>query len=350
VLSIVTLGAPSDEQTLDGMELVGKKRYMHHYNFPPYSVGEAAPLRGTGRREVGHGALAEKAIMPVLPSKEEFPYAIRVVSEVLGSNGSSSMGSTCGSTLALMDAGVPIKRPVAGIAIGLASDAKGNYKVLTDIQDFEDGRGGMDFKIAGTTEGITAIQMDTKTDGLSLEIVKEALTRGKKARLEILDVMAKTIPEPRKELSQYAPRIVIIKNNPDKIRDVIGPGGKMINSIIDATGVAIDIEQDGSVFITSVNAQGMDEAVRRIEMLTKEAKVGEIYIGTVVRLMDFGAFVEMFPGTDGLVHISEITDRERVMDVKKYLKLGQQVKVIVTKIDPESGKVSLSIKRLNEKN
>jgi len=343
VLSVVTLGAPSDEQVLDGMELSGKKRYMHHYNFPPYSVGEAAPLRGTGRREVGHGALAEKALIPVLPDKEEFPYTIRVVSEVLGSNGSSSMGSTCCSTLALMDAGVPIKKPVAGIAIGLASDKK-NFKILTDIQDLEDGDGGMDFKIAGTKDGITAIQMDTKTDGLTLEIVEKALAQGKDARLRILDVITSVIPEPRKELSQYAPRIVCLRINPDKIRELIGPGGKVINSIIDETGVTIDIEDDGLVNVTSVSAENMEKALQRIKAITKEAQVGETYVGTVVRLMEFGAFVEIFPGTDGLVHISEITDKERVTDVKKYLKIGQQVKVRVIKID-EQGRINLSIKK-----
>ncbi|MFH0779466.1 MAG: polyribonucleotide nucleotidyltransferase [Parcubacteria group bacterium] len=345
VLSTVTLGAPGDEQVLEGMETSGKKRYMHHYNFPPYSVGEASPMRGAGRREIGHGALAEKAIVPVLPDKNEFPYTIRVVSEVLSSNGSSSMASTCGSTLALMDAGVPIKKPVAGIAIGLASNDKGEFKILTDIQDLEDGKGGMDFKVAGTRDGITAIQMDTKTLGLTLEIIEQALDRGKKARMEILDCIAKTIAEPRKELSQYAPRIEILHINPDKIRDVIGPGGKIINKIIDETGVAIDIEDDGSVFITSVSADGMAKAVEIIKSITREAVVGEIYAGTVVKIMDFGAFVEIFPGTDGLLHISEITNKERVNDVRKYLKEGQQVKVKVLNIDKETGKISLSIKK-----
>lgn len=343
VLSVVTLGAPGDEQTLDGMELVGKKRYMHHYNFPPYSVGEAAPLRGTGRREIGHGALAEKAIIPVLPEKEVFPYTIRVVSEVLGSNGSSSMGSTCGSTLALMDAGVPIKKPVAGIAIGIASDKTGNFKILTDIQDLEDGQGGMDFKIAGTKDGITAIQMDTKTDGLSLEIVEAALKQGLAARLELLDKITAVIPEPRKTLSPYAPRIVTMHINPDKIRTVIGPGGKVINAIIDATGVTIDIDDDGLVTITSTSATGIDKAVNWIEDLVREAKVGETYIGTINRILDFGAFAEIFPGCDGMIHISEISNKERVENINKYLKIGQRVNVKVKAID-EKGRVNLTMK------
>jgi polyribonucleotide nucleotidyltransferase len=345
VLSIVTLGSPGDEQTVDGMEGDFKRRYMHHYNFPPFSVGEAKPLRGAGRRDIGHGALAEKALAPVLPSRDDFPYTIRVVSEVMGSNGSSSMGSTCGSTIALMAAGVPIKKPVAGIAIGIASNEKGEFKVLTDIQDFEDGDGGMDFKVTGTRDGITAIQMDTKTVGLTLPLIKEAIPRAMKAINEIIDVIEKEIPEPKKEMSQYAPRIIAMKINPDKIRDVIGPGGKMINEIIDTTGVQIDIEDDGTVMITSNNEKGSAEAVQWIEDLTQEAKVGENYVGTVVKIMDFGAFVEIFPGTDGMVHISEITDKERVEDVSKYLKEGQKVKVKVLKVDDVNGKISLSIKK-----
>ncbi|MBU0546537.1 polyribonucleotide nucleotidyltransferase [Patescibacteria group bacterium] len=343
VLSVVTLGSPGDEQVLDGMEITGKKRYMHHYNFPPYSVGEAAPLRGTGRREIGHGALAEKAIIPVLPDKETFPYTIRVVSEVLSSNGSSSMGSTCGSTLALMDAGVPIKKPVAGIAIGVASNEKGDFKILTDIQDLEDGKGGMDFKVTGTRDGITAIQMDTKTDGLTLDMIEGALTQGKKAIHELLDIIEQTIPEPRKEMSQYAPRIVTLKINPDKIRAVIGPGGKIINAIIDETGVSIDIEDSGLVMITSNQEEGMKKAIARIEDIVREAIPGEAYDGTVTRIMDFGAFVEIFPGTEGMVHISEISNKERVMDINKYLKVGQKVKVKVMRID-EKGRVNLTMK------
>lgn len=346
VLSIVTLGSPGDEQTLDGMEEVGKKRYMHHYNFPPYSVGEVKPMRGPGRREVGHGALAEKALMSVLPSKEEFPYTIRVVSEVLGSNGSSSMGSTCGSTLALMDAGVPIKAPVAGIAMGLASDEQGNYKILTDLQDLEDGSGGMDFKVAGTREGITAIQLDTKTSGLSMSIVKETLEQAHTARLKVLDVMDAAIASPRENLSPFAPRIETLQINPDKIRDVIGPGGKIINEIIDATGVQIDIEQSGLVMITSTNEDGMKRAVEWVRRLTREVKAGEIFEGKVTRIMDFGAFVEILPRQEGLVHISELAPR-RVEKVTDVVKVGQTVKVLVVGID-EQNRINLSIKRVSE--
>jgi polyribonucleotide nucleotidyltransferase len=324
---------------------VGKKRYMHHYNFPPYSVGEVKPLRGPGRREIGHGALAEKALLPVLPSKEEFPYTIRVVSEVLGSNGSSSMGSTCGSTLALMDAGVPIKEPVAGIAMGLASDGSGRYKILTDLQDLEDGDGGMDFKIAGTRNGITAIQLDTKTDGLSMQIMEETLTRAKSARIKILDVMATALAEPRKELSKYAPRIVTLHINTDKIRDLIGPGGKMINEIIDATGVDIDIEQDGTVFVTSPSEDGFTKALEMIKRVTREVKPGEVFEGKVTRILDFGAFVEVGPRQEGLVHISELAPF-RVAKVSDVVKIGQTVTVKVIGID-EQNRINLSMKRVN---
>ncbi|MDO8571232.1 MAG: polyribonucleotide nucleotidyltransferase, partial [bacterium] len=344
VLSVVTLGSPGDEQILDGMEEVGKKRYMHHYNFPPYSVGEVKPMRGPGRREIGHGALAEKALLPVLPTKEEFPYTIRVVSEVLGSNGSSSMGSTCGSTLALMDAGVPIKEPVAGIAMGLASDEKGNYKILTDLQDLEDGDGGMDFKVAGTRNGITAIQLDTKTLGLTLPIIEETLKRALKARLQILDTMTAVIAHPRAELSSFAPRIITLQINPDKIRDVIGPGGKVINEIIDATGVQIDIEQTGVVLITSTNEEGSKRAVEWVKRLTREVKVGEIFEGKVTRTLDFGAFVEILPRTEGLVHISELAPM-RVDRVTDVVKIGQMVTVKVIAID-EQNRINLSIKRV----
>ena len=302
ILSVVTLGAPGDEQFLEGMEENGRKRYMHHYNFPPFSVGETGPMRSPSRREIGHGALAERALLPMLPPREDFPYTIRVVSEVLGSNGSSSMGSVCGSSLALMDAGVPIKKPVAGIAMGLASDDK-KYKVLTDLQDLEDGPGGMDFKIAGTRDGITAIQMDTKTAGLPLEIVKETLAKGKIARLQILDVIQKVIASPRPELSPYAPRIISFKINPDKIRDVIGPGGKIINEIIDTTGVQIDIEDDGTVMITATDMEGGKKAEDWVKNLTREIKVGEIFKeAKVVRIMDFGAFAQLTPNQDGMIH------------------------------------------------
>lgn len=347
VLSIVTLGSPGDVQTMDTMEEDGIKRYMHHYNDTPATYGECGPLRGPGNRAIGHGALAERALIPVLPTEADFPYAVRVVSEVLGSNGSSSMASTCGSTLALMDAGVPIKKPVAGIAMGLASDKKGNYKLLTDLQDVEDGPGGMDFKITGTREGVTAMQMDTKTDGLSWELVKETFKRSREARLQILDAMEKVIAEPRKEMSKYAPRIVTIMIDPEKIRDVIGPGGKIINKIIDETGATIDIEQTGRVLVTSSDAIGLQKALDRIKELTHEVTAGEVYDGTVARLEDFGAFVNILPGKDGLVHVSEIawTRTDKPSDV---LKVGDKVKVIVREID-NLGRVNLSIRALTDK-
>ncbi len=342
VLSTVTLGAPSVVQTIEGMEFVGQKRYFHHYNFAPYSVGEIKPMRGPGRREIGHGALAERALEPMLPDKETFPYTIRVVSEVLSSNGSSSMGSTCGSTLSLMDAGVPIKRPVAGIAMGLASNEAGEWRVITDLQDLEDGEGGMDFKIAGSELGITAIQMDTKTKGITADIIKETFERAKTARMRILDVMKQAIAEVRPELSQYAPRIVTMRINPEKIRDVIGSGGKVINEIIAQTGVAIDIEDDGLVFITSTSATGMAKAQEWIRNLTREVEVGEEFEGKVVRIMDFGAFVEILPGQDGMIHISELA-HWRVGKVEDVVKIGDMVPVKVIKID-EMGRINLSRK------
>lgn len=344
VLSLVTLGAPGDVQTLDTMEEEGKKRYMHHYNDAPYSYGEAGPLRGPGRRAIGHGALAERALEPVLPPEADFPYAIRVVSEVLGSNGSSSMASTCGSSLSLMAAGVPIRKPVAGIAMGLASDEKGKYKVLTDLQDVEDGKGGMDFKIAGTGDGITAIQMDTKTQGLSWEIVEQTLKQALEARKNILAKMATVIAVPRPDLSPYAPRIVTIQINPEKIGDLIGPGGKTIKKITEETGVDIDIEQDGRVLITSVDAEKMKLAVDKVNEITKDIMPGEMYEGKVVRLEDFGAFVQLTPNKDGLVHVSEIS-YARVNRPADVLKLGDMVKVTVKEID-NLGRVNLSIKAL----
>ncbi|MFA5945774.1 MAG: polyribonucleotide nucleotidyltransferase [Patescibacteria group bacterium] len=343
VLSIVTLGAPGDKQTLDGMELVGERRFMHHYNFPPFSVGEAKPLRGAGRREIGHGALAEKALAFMIPDKETFPYTIRVVSEVLGSNGSSSMGSTCGTSLALMDAGVPIKAAVAGIAMGLASNGK-KYQVITDLQDLEDGEGGMDFKITGTRKGITAIQLDTKTDGIPHDVIVEAVTRSQTARMKILDVMATAIPTPRAELSPNAPRIINIQINPDKIREVIGSGGKTINEIIEKTGVSdIDIEQTGLVMITSSDAESAQKAYDWIYNLTRDLQVGEVFYGEVVRLMDFGAFVQVLPGKDGLVHVSEMAPW-RVEKVTDVVNVGDKVHVKVIEID-EKGRVNLSMKQ-----
>jgi len=347
VLSVVTLGAPGDVQTIDTMEEDSTKRYMHHYNDTPATYGETGPLRGPGNRAIGHGALAERALLPVLPDEASFPYAVRVVSEVLGSNGSSSMASTCGSTLALMDAGVPLKKPVAGIAMGLASDAEGRWKVLTDLQDIEDGPGGMDFKITGTHDGVTAIQMDTKTTGLNWEIVKQTFKQAKEAREVILGRMAQVIAEPRKEMSPYAPRIEVVLINPDKIRDVIGPGGKMINKIIAETGVQIDIEDDGRVMITSSDAVGMKKAIDWVKALTHEVTAGEVYEGTVVRLEDFGAFINILPGQDGMVHVSDIA-WARTNKPSDVMKLGDRVKVIVKEIDA-MGRVNLGMKQLTEK-
>ncbi|MFA4831159.1 MAG: polyribonucleotide nucleotidyltransferase [Patescibacteria group bacterium] len=343
VLSVVTLGAPGDVQTLDTMEEEGTKRYMHHYFDAPFTYGEAGFMRGPSRRAIGHGALAERALEPVLPSQEDFPYAIRVVSEILGSNGSSSMASACGSALSLMAAGVPIKKPVAGIAMGLASN-ENKWKVLTDLQDVEDGPGGMDFKIAGTRDGITAVQMDTKTKGLTWDIVETAVKQAREGLSQILDSMAKVISEPRAELSPYAPRIETIMIDPDKIRDVIGPGGKIINKIIDETGVQIDIEQDGRVMITSTDADGMRRAVKMVQDLTKEVEPGEIYEGTVVRLEDFGVFVQILPNKDGLVHVSEIA-WQRINRPGDVLNLGDKVKVKVKEID-NLGRVNLSMRAL----
>ncbi len=350
VLSIATLGMTSEEQVLDGIDEETGKRYMHQYNFPPYSVGEARTSRGPGRREIGHGALAEKALVPVLPSKEEFPYCMRVVSEVLSSNGSTSQASICGSTLALMDAGVPIKRPVAGISTGLVTDPNDdkNYVMLTDIQGIEDFFGDMDFKVGGTEKGITAIQVDIKVDGLSYDIIAEAFERTKNARKYILDeIMTPVISEPRKEISKYAPKIVNTKISVDKIKDVIGPGGKMINKIIDETGVKIDIEEDGSVFIYAVDGANANKALEMIDEIAREIEVGKIYKGTVTRLMTFGAFVAVGGGKEGLVHKSKIT-KERVEKVEDFLKIGQEVMVKVTDID-DQGRINLTM-RYNEEN
>ena len=338
-LSVCTLGALGDVQILDGLELEESKRFMHHYNFPQFSVGETGPIRGPGRREIGHGALGEKALERVIPPEKEFPYTIRLVSEVLESNGSSSQASICASTLALMDAGVPISAPVAGIAMGLVKDGD-DYSILTDIQGLEDALGDMDFKVAGTEKGITALQMDIKIEGLSEDILKEALQEAKKARKVILDSMLEVIDKPRPELSPYAPKIITLTIDPEKIRDVIGPSGKQINQIIDETGVKIDIEQDGSVFISSTDEVMNERAKEIIENLVREVEVGEIYLGTVKRIEKFGAFVEIFPGKDGLVHISQLQNK-RTNRVEDVVSVGDQIMVKVREID-DQGRVNLS--------
>ena len=342
VMSIVTLGTIGDEQELDGLDEETSKRYIHHYNFPPYSVGEARPSRGPGRREIGHGALAERALAPVIPSQDEFPYTIRVVSEILSSNGSTSQGSICGSTMALMAAGVPIKEPVAGISTGLVTDEtdRNRYIMLTDIQGLEDFFGDMDFKVAGTKNGITAIQVDIKIDGLTREIIKEAFERTRVARMYILnEVMLKAIPEPRKELSKYAPKIISMKIDVDKIKDVIGSGGKTINKIISDTGVKIDIEEDGSVFIAGTDSEAAEKAKSIIDAITMDLEVGNIYIGKVTRIMNFGAFVEIAPGKEGMIHISKLA-KERVEKVEDVVSIGDEVKVKVIEIDNQ-GRVNL---------
>ncbi|MBT2581953.1 polyribonucleotide nucleotidyltransferase [Planococcus sp. ISL-109] len=340
-MSICTLGALGDVQIIDGLGLEETKRFMHHYNFPLFSVGETGFLRGPGRREIGHGALGERALEAVIPSEKDFPYTIRLVSEVLESNGSTSQASICASTLAMMDAGVPLKAPVAGIAMGLVKKGE-NYTVLSDIQGMEDYLGDMDFKVAGTAEGVTALQMDIKIDGLSRAILEEALTQAKIGRLHILESMIATINTPRTNLSKFAPKIIMVKINPDKIRDVIGPGGKVINKIIDETGVKIDTEQDGTIFISSVDEEMNDKAKAMIENIVREAKVGEYYEGAVKRIEKFGAFVELFPGKDGLLHISEIQE-ERTKEVEDVLEMGDLVQVKVIEIDRQ-GRVNLSRK------
>lgn len=338
-LSILTLGAPGDVQLLEGMEISGKKRFMHHYNFPPYSVGEIQPIKGPGRREIGHGVLVEKALLPLIPSFEEFPYTIRVVSEILSSNGSTSMASVSSSSLALMDAGVPIKAPAAGIALGLMSDEKGNYKILTDIQGPEDHHGEMDFKVAGTEKGVTAIQMDLKIDGISREILKETLERGKIARLKILEEMKKVIGRPRSQLSPLAPRILTIQINPEKIRDVIGPGGKMINEIIAECGVSIDIEESGKIFVTAEKEEAAKKAIAWIKNITREIKVGEIFQGKVKRILNFGVMVEILPNQEGLLRIKKEKIKFRVGDI---------IPVKVISID-ELGRINLGFLKKHEK-
>jgi polyribonucleotide nucleotidyltransferase len=338
-LSILTLGSMSDQQKLDGLGLEEFKRFLHHYNMPPYSTGEAKPLRSPGRREIGHGLLSERALAPVIPPVDEWPYTLRLVSEILSSNGSTSMAAVCGSTLALMDAGVPIKAPVAGISMGLVI-REGRHAVMTDIQGVEDALGDMDFKVAGTREGITALQMDIKVKGLTAEIMAEALEQAREARLHILDKMLAVLPAPRREMSAYAPKITTIQINPDKIRDVIGPGGKVIRKIIEETGVEIDVEDDGKVYIASADQDGARKAIDWIKGLTDEVEVGRIYKGKVVRIMSFGAFVEVLPNQDGLVHISKLTDH-RVERVEEVVNVGDEIAVKATEIDSQ-GRLNLS--------
>jgi polyribonucleotide nucleotidyltransferase len=339
VLTLATLGTPRERQELDNLQPAEEKRYMHHYNFPPFSVGEVRFLRGASRRDIGHGALAERAILPMLPPLEEFPYTLRLVSEVLSSNGSSSMAAVCGSTLALLDTGVPIKAPVAGIAMGLVKEAD-RHVVLTDIQGLEDHLGDMDFKVAGTRKGITALQMDIKLRGITPQIISEALEKARKARLEVLDKIEAVIAAPRPSLKPHAPRMTVIKIDPLKIGAVIGPGGKMVRKIQEDTGARIDIEDDGTIYISAVDGPSSDEARQIIESLTEEAVVGRIYTGRVVRTTNFGAFVEILPNVDGLVHISQLASG-RVENVESVARVGDELTVMVTNIDPD-GRIRLS--------
>jgi polyribonucleotide nucleotidyltransferase len=340
VLTMATLGTLGEAQELDNLSPIDTKRYMHHYNFPPFSTGEVKPLRGQSRRETGHGALAERALEPVIPNMETFPYTLRLVSEVLASNGSSSMASVCGSTLALMDAGVPIKSPVAGVAMGLVTDATGRYKVLTDIQGTEDHLGDMDFKVAGTKDGITALQMDIKISGLSTETMKEALAQAHEARLFILGKMLEVLPQPRTNLKPHAPRIITVRIPVDKIGALIGPGGKNIRALQEETKVKIDVQEDGTVYIAGVDGVGAEIARQRVEALGETAEIGRIYTGKVVRVEAFGAFVQILPGMDGLVHISQL-DSERVNKVEDICNVGDELTVMVTDVDP-AGKIRLS--------
>ena len=344
-LSAVTLGAPSEKQIIDGIEAEYKKRFTHHYNFPPFCVGEIGPFRGPGRREIGHGALAERTLLMLIPPEEKFPYTIRVVSEILSSNGSSSMASVCGSSLALMDAGVPMKAPAAGIAMGLIMDENGkNYKILTDIQGPEDHHGDMDMKVAGTQTGVCGMQMDVKIEGIDIKIVEETLAQAKEARLHILEKLNAVLATPRPELSEHAPRIITLQINPDKIREVIGPGGKIINKIIDETGAKIDIEDSGIIFITSDNEAGAQQAVEWIKNITHEVTAEEIFTGKVTRLLNFGAFVEILPGQEGLIHISELADY-RVNRVEDIVKIGDTVTVKVKEID-DMGRINLTMRNI----
>ncbi len=345
-LSILTLGSPGESQLLEGMEIVGKKRFMHHYNFPPYSAGEAKPLRGPGRREIGHGTLVERALRPIIPEFETFPYTIRIVTEILSSNGSTSMASVSSSSLALMDAGVPVESPVAGIAIGLIQDNEENYKLLTDIQGPEDHHGDMDFKVAGTKKGITAIQMDVKIDGITAEIIEKTLEEAKKARIGILEKIEKTLPQSREKLSPYAPKILTIEINPEKIGSVIGPGGKTINGIIDDTGAEIDIEDSGRIFVTAEKEEAAQKALETIKNITREVEKGETFEGEVTKITDFGAFVRIFPGQEGLVHISKLA-KGRVNKVRDVVNTGDKVSVKVLSVD-DQGKIDLLLLKNNK--
>lgn len=340
VLSLATLGTPRDARELDGLDPQTSKRYMHHYNFPPFSAGETRPIRGPSRRDIGHGALAETALQPMIPEEDNFPYTIRVVSEVLSSNGSTSMASVCGSTLALMDAGVPIERPVGGIAMGMVTDGE-KHVVLTDIQGLEDHLGDMDFKVAGTSKGITALQMDLKVGGISTEILESALEQARMARIQILEAIIAAISEPRREMSEFAPRMTVIQIDPDKIGAVIGSGGKTIRGIQEETGAKIDIEEDGTVYVAASNGPAADEAVERIRLLTEEPELGRIYTGTVVRVEPYGCFVEFLPGQDGMVHISQLSDRH-IGKVEDEVRKGDEIMVMVTDVDPMSNKIRLS--------
>ncbi|WP_130863629.1 polyribonucleotide nucleotidyltransferase [Bacilliculturomica massiliensis] len=349
-MSVCTLGPMGDAQTIDGIGDEVQKRYMHHYNFPPYSVGEARPMRSPGRREIGHGALAERALLPVLPTEEEFPYAIRVVSDILSSNGSTSQASVCGSCMALMDAGVPIKAPVAGIAMGLIErveeDGSSKMAILSDIQGMEDFLGDMDFKVAGTAKGVTAIQMDIKVHGLSRQVLQDALKQAKEGRMHIMNQMLEEIPEPRKELSPYAPRIISMQIDPDKIRTVIGPGGKTINRIIADTGVKIDINDEGLIYIAAPDMEAADAAVKEVELLVKDVEIGETYEGKVMRIMNFGAFIEVLPGKEGLLHISKM-EKHRVEKVEDVMNIGDKVTVKVSEIDNQN-RINLTRKGLED--
>ncbi len=343
-LSILTLGAPGDHQLLEGMESIGEKRFLHHYNFPPYSVGEVKPIRGPGRRDIGHGMLAEKALSPIVPDFKEFPYTIRIVSEIVSSNGSTSMASVSSSSLALMDAGIPIKTPVAGISLGIIKKEE-QYKLLVDIQGAEDHCGGMDLKVAGSRQGLTAIQMDVKIEGITHEILKKAIYKGKDARMKILDKMESVLEKPRKDLSVFAPRVVTLQVNPDKIREVIGPGGKVINEIIEKTGADIDINDSGTIFVTSEKESNAEKAVEWIRNIVREVEVGEVFQGKVKRIMDFGCFVEILPGQEGLIHISKLAEGH-VKKVEDVVKIGEVVPVKVIGIDDQK-RINLSLKNNN---